>query len=700
MEYKFFGFGDMTVVYALEADTAVVTLVPAGTEGALAEEKMNGIDPFGNKRLEPSMQVALEGDAYPRELSAGKTHRNMGLSRRFGIPWFSYERGEEGTRLVAEFTSDGIVARQVYTQRAGAPAIETHCEVFNGSGRNIVLESVPSFFLSRLSPFVRFNDEADLRIHRLRNYWSAEGMLVSDFPSALSMEDSWSGLGIRLEKFGQAGTMPANGWLPWAAVEDRTHGCTWAVQSEAPASWQMEIANVYNGISLCGGQADFTFGHWKKELGRGRSFATHSAWLTVCRGGLERAAQRLVHNAEGALNVPPAEEDLPVIYNEYCNSWGRPELSFVKEMLPVCKELGIGYFVVDAGWYREEGQGWNLIGDWKVNEEKFPGGLKEYAALCAKYGLRAGIWFEFENVSPASRVAAEHPDWLLTYAGKPIVHDDRCMLDFRKEEVRAYVHEKVTRLLLETGIRYIKCDYNESVGIGVDGAESLGEGLRRHAEAVLGFYRSLREEVPDLVIEICSSGGMRHEPLWSSLGSMSSFSDAHEGPEGAVIACRLHRFLPPRKMQVWAAVKDDYDENDTYFTLAKGMLGRLCLSGRLYGRTPAVMRAVREGVAFYGRIKDVLRDGETLRIRSDGIGYLRDIHGTQTLLRASADGKKLLWYCFAIGVPRRAVTEEVPEGYKLAAVYGNAAVTQNGNALTAVAADARMAGAVALLEKE
>lgn len=700
MEYKFFGFGDMTLVYAIEEGTAVVTLVPSDMTDRLTEEKMNGIDPFGNKRFEPAMQVAVEGDAYPRELSAGKTHRNKALSRRWGLPRLEYAKEGGTVRLTAEYkTAEGLIARQIYTQPKGTCAIETHCEVHNAGADAVVLESVPSFFLSRLSPFVKYNDQADLMIHRLRSNWSAEGMLVSAPPSAYAMEDSWSGLGIRMEKFGQVGTMPANGWHPWAAVEDRTNGCVWAVQAEAPASWQIEIANVYNGISLCGGLADFTFGHWKKELGAGESFATHSAYLTACRGDVERAAQRLVHFAEAKMYVLPSEEDLPVIYNEYCYTWGKPNLSVVKKLLPVCKDLGIRYFVVDAGWYRKEGKDWNNIGDWNVNPDLFPGGLGEYAKLCAQYGMTAGIWFEFENVSPDSDVAKQHADWLLTYAGKTIVHNDRCMLDFRKKEVRDYVHKKVTELLLETGIRYIKIDYNESVGIGVDGAESLGEGLRQNSEAALGFYRSLREEIPDLVIEICSSGGMRHEPLWISLGSMSSFSDAHEGPEGAVIACGLHRFMPPRKMQVWATVKEDYDADDTYFTLAKSMLGRMCLSGRLYGRDEKVMRAIREGVSFYEEIKGVLRAGETLRIRSENIGYLRDIHGVQTLLRASADGKKLLWYCFAIGCPGRAVSEEIPAGYKLAAVYGNADVAQKGNAITAVAADAKMVGAVALLEK-
>ncbi len=700
MKYKFFRFGKTTIVYGLESGIATMTMVPSDMTERLCEEKMNGKDPFGRVRPEPAMQIAVEGDDYPREFSAGKTFRNKALSKRWGLPKFEFTENEAGRNLTAAYRSgEGLVARQIFVQRPGDEAISTYCEVKNETAGSIVLECVPSFFLSRLTPFVKFNDQADLVIHRMRNYWSAEGMLVSGAPSEYGLEDPWSGLGVRVEKIGQVGTMPANGWLPWAAVEDKTNGCAWAVQLEAPASWQIEIASAYNGISLGGGLADFAYGHWKKNLAVGETFRTHRAFLTACRGNFMKAAANLVRLQENGMDVPLSEKSLPVLYNEYCYTWGKPSLEIVRKLLPVCQRFGFKYFVVDAGWYSEEGKDWNSLGDWNVNRRLFPGGLKEYADLCGEYGLTAGIWFEFESVSFDSAVAKEHPDWLLTYENKPIAHEKRCMLDFRKKAVREYAHEKVTKLLLSTGIRYIKIDYNETVGLGVDGAESLGEGLRRHVEEALGFYRSLREEIPDLVVEICSSGGMRHEPLWLSMGSMCSFSDAHEGPEGAVIACNLHRFIPARKMQIWATIKDDYDKDDACFTMAKSMLGRMCISGNLSDKSEAVLETVRGGVEFYDRIKDVIRDGETIGIGQKGITYLRELHGVQTLTRLSKDERRMLWYCFIVGRPGETVTETIPRGYRPVSVYGNAEVFLENVQISAVAAEADMVGCVVLLEK-
>ena len=98
-------------------------------------------------------------------------------------------------------------------------------------------------------------------------------------------------------------------------MEDKTNGVTWAVNLEAPASWQIEIANVYNAISLCGGLADFTYGHWKKNLSCGEQFRTRTAQIAVVKGNAEEAAQTLVRYSDKTEPVRPCERSLPVIYN-------------------------------------------------------------------------------------------------------------------------------------------------------------------------------------------------------------------------------------------------------------------------------------------------------------------------------------------------------------------------------------------------
>ena len=131
----------------------------------------------------------------------------------------------------------------------------------------------------------------------------------------------------------------------------------------------------------------------------------------------------------------------------------------------------------------------------------FPEGLRATTDAVNARGMILGIWFEFEVATRHSNASHEvahqlHRD------GVPIEVGTRRFWDFRDPWVHDYLGEKVIRLLRDAGIGYLKVDYNDTIGIGCDGAESAGEGLRSHMEGVVRFFRRIQEELPELVIEI------------------------------------------------------------------------------------------------------------------------------------------------------------------------------------------------------
>ena len=331
--------------------------------------------------------------------------------------------------------------------------------------------------------------------------------------------------------------------------------CTWAVSLEAPASWHIDAVHHQTSICLTGGIADFESGHFRKKLAPGEEYRTYSGFLTAVEGGLEEACAALQELYAARLALPPAEEDLPLIYNEYCYSWGNPGMETLKPVIDECARLGVREFVVDVGWWRPDERSWYTFGDWNPSPVLFPEGMGELTSYIRARGMIPGLWFEFEGVSADSTLFGAHADWLLTRDGYPIRHRERSLLDFRKPEVIGYLREKVIKLLKENDFGYVKVDYNEPIGIGCDGAESYGEGLRQQIACVISFFEEIRREIPGIVIEVCSSGGHRLEPKFLSLASMASFSDAHLGLEGAVIAADLHRYMLPRQMQIWAVVE-------------------------------------------------------------------------------------------------------------------------------------------------
>lgn len=649
IDKKFYNLGDIAVCFITVDGVTETVFVPADMTDRLNDEKLAGISPLG-WMISPETQVhiALSGDGISNDFSPGNTLRNSDTAFSLKFKGAKYEEQSGKQILIAAFENDkGLVARQVYSC-TGAGYLETYTELEN-RGDNVIVEALPSFNMARISPFERFDDPNDIVIHRLLSNWSGEGKLYSVSAADIAFEASWSGLGVRTMRISQTGTMPARGYLPFISVEDKKNGVCWAAETEAPASWTIEAIFRNNALSVGGGRGDFLSAHWRKTLKTGETERTNKAYLTVTKGTLENAAARLVRHFDFSDEIKDVERDLPVLYNEYCYTWGKPEAKTLEKMLPEIAALGCKYFVIDDGWfYNVYNDKRYVIGDWNVNKEYYPEGLKAFADKVRSYGMIPGVWYEFEGVSEHSDVYRDHPDWLLTRDGKIINNVGKAFLDFRKEEVRNYLREKVIKNLVNCGIGYMKVDYNSNAGFGADGAESYGEAIRRHIDAVLAFFEEIKRSVPSLILEICSSGGMRHEPRFLSLGDMCSFSDAHENAGGVPIAMNLHRFIPPRKLQIWATIRDDYNADDVKFTVAKAMLGRICFSGNLGNKPQKIIDILKESVSFYEKLKPTIANGETITIENGGISTYLFTKGSPYLVRRSADGKKKIVYAFAI----------------------------------------------------
>jgi alpha-galactosidase len=363
------------------------------------------------------------------------------------------------------------------------------------------------------------------------------------------------------------------------------------------------------------------------------------AYLTVVSGGLEDACDRILEaQAPDYTVLPASERELPVIYNEYLDSWGRPTEESILAQIELQKKLGSKYLVIDAGWYYN-GNWSRRQGDWQVSLDLFPGGIKAITKKIREAGLVPGIWFEFEVVGDESEAFQTNKEHFLTRDGKMVFKSQRAFWDLRKEEARQYLFEHVIEFLRENDFGYIKVDYNETIGIGVDGAESLGEGLRQCVLQTHAFFARMKQELPELVIENCSSGGHRLEPSMMNLCSMASFSDAHECVDIPLIAAAVARMIPAAKSQIWACLQEKDTLHRAIYSLANGFLGRLCLSGKAAAFTGEKGEAAKKAVVLYDRCKDTIRDGAS-RLQADMSESWTKPLGWQGSVRVRRDGKQ------------------------------------------------------------
>lgn len=651
-----FIFGDTAVEYRLDPATGLVGLriYPEALRAQVVEPREwfrefehacmgANAENFPARPIDSLVQAKVVGDDYATGFAQGYTLRNGATT--LGLKYVDQEvREEAGETVVVTRLRDelGRAAEHHLAWRAGDTTLRVRTVFRNDSAAPLTLELLSSFSLGELTPFDAADAPNRLRVHRLRSAWSAEGRLDTRTVEELNLERSWQGHAVRGERFGQVGSMPVKGFFPFAAVEDIAVGVTWGAQLAWLGSWQMEFYRQSDALNLSGGLADREFGHWTKTLAPGESFTTPEAILACVAGDLDALCHRLTAAQQPAADTHPAiEADLPIICNEFCTTWGNPTHGNLEALAKRLAGSPVRYLVIDAGWYGEPGSAWwNAQGDWIASPARFPQGLGATAGMIRDHGLVPGLWFEFE-VAGADSAAFRLTDHQLKRDGFPVTTTRRHFWDFRDPWVHDYLAERVIALLRDGGFGYAKFDYNETIGLGVDGAESLGEGLRQHLEAVGGFYDRIRRELPELVIEICSSGGHRLEPSMLARGAMASFSDAHESLEIPIIAANLHRVLLPRQNQLWAVLRAADNQRRLTYSLAATFLGRMCLSGDLHDLSAEQWAIAQRAMDLYARVAPIIKGGRSFRHGPTVTSY-RHPAGWQAVLRVADDDQSAL----------------------------------------------------------
>lgn len=656
--------GDMAAVYYGNIDCLSLTLVPESKIKQISLQKLKSGDSL--------IQVSIAGDILPSAYAGGISMRNGFAVEALKLSGQYIEYDKKSVTVVTEFSrEDGQKAIHRLKTHTTQTLISS-VTYFNGSSDIITLNMLSSFSLSGLTPFIDGEAPESMLLHRFRSYWSAEGHPESIAIEDLQLEPSWSKWATKCERYGQVGTMPTRHFFPFAAIEDIVSGVTWGAEISWPGSWQMEPYRKGDALSLSGGLADFEFGHWQKNLLAGEEFTTPDAILTVADGGRDEVCDRLLTYFEPFFkNLPESEYDLPVLFNEFCDTWNNPSSETVSRELSALKGLGIEYFVIDEGWSREPDKpyikGYN--GDWNVSKARFGGDIRPVMEQIRKEGMLPGIWFEHEIAGVCSDLFNQHPDKLLTLHGRILRTRNRAFLNFCDSWVQEYLYKKVALFLKENNIGYLKIDYNDTLGVGCDGSESPGESLRQQVKATYEFRRRILECNPDLVLENCASGGHRLDPYSMSECSMASFSDAHECLNIPVIASNLHMLIHPRQSQIWAVLRASDTPRKIVYSMVNGLLGRLCISGSVDALNPAQYSLVKDGIEFYKQVRHIIRDGISRRICKCNKASA-NLKGWQAVIRFNKKRNEMLLVLHAFGeMNGRHINVDVPEGFKIKRSY-------------------------------
>ncbi|KAK2601598.1 Alpha-glucosidase 2 [Conoideocrella luteorostrata] len=345
----------------------------------------------------------------------------------------------------------------------------------------------------------------------------------------LELKGDWAREGIRVRRevgFGTQGFGSTTGYSshlhnPFLALVPRT---TTESQGEAygfslvyTGSFAAEVEKSSQGITRAMLGLNPSQLSW--PLGPAESLVSPEVvaiFSTTGIGGMSRKFHNLYR--KHLMKSKYATETRPILLNSWEGLHFNYNASTIYNLAKETAALGAKLFVLDDGWFGvkhprlSDNAG---LGDWEVNPQRFPDGLKalvdNITALpvsASSEKLKFGIWVESEMVNPDSSLYEQHPDWALHAGDYPrSLVRNQLVLNLAMPEVQQFVIDSVSKILNSSNISYVKWDNNR-------GIHEIPSSYTDH-QYMIGLYKvykTLTERFPDVLWEGCASGGGRFDP--------------------------------------------------------------------------------------------------------------------------------------------------------------------------------------------
>ena len=369
-------------------------------------------------------------------------------------------------------------------------------------------------------------------------------------------------------------------------------------------------------------------------------------------GGMSRTFHDLYRNH--LIRSPYKDRKRPILINNWEATYFDFDTDKLIAIAKQAKEDGIEMLVMDDGWFGHRNDDNTSLGDWKVNEDKLRGGLGHLVDEVNRIGLKFGIWFEPEMISPDSDLYRAHPEWAIAVPDrKQCRMRNQYVLDLSREDVRDYVYESVAAILRSTNIAYVKWDMNRQLsdlGSAFLGRDNQGELCHRYMLGVYELQEKLVTEFPQLLLENCSGGGARFDPGMLYYSPQIWCSDDTDAIERLSIQEGTALLFP---LSTMGAHVSDCPNHTVGRTTPFETRGNVALAGTFgyeldITRIPEADRAQIPGqVALYHKYNDLVRTGDYYRIASYRENHYYDCYS----VIAKDKSEALITYVQVMGRP-------------------------------------------------
>ena len=515
----------------------------------------------------------------------------------------------------------GIEAISHFQFCNGISVVRTWTSVINNGTENRTLEYVSSFNINGIEKEGLLEQDKKMELSVCHNSWQRELQWSKYTLPQLGLEQCQPKDYQHSSKvigFTNVGNWSAKEYVPMGFLENTETGSAIFWQIEHNGSWHWEISDQEGHLYLQLSGPSEIESHWCRVLKPGERFESVPCAVGVCASSAENgyscfddAMGELTKYRRKIRRRNADNERLAVIFNDYMNClWGDPTTEKELPLIDAAAEAGCEYYCIDAGWYAD-GFWWDWVGEWKESRRRFPNGLKEVTDHIRSKGMIPGVWLELEVMGIKCPMAQTVCDdtWFFTRHGEKVHDRSRYQLDFRNPKVIAHADEVIDRLVSEYGVGYIKMDYNIEPGIGTEqNADSAGDGLLQHERAYLSWLDGIFKKYPKLIIENCSSGGLRMDYAMLSRYSIQSTSDQDDYRKYCTIAANSPSALCPEQSAVWSYPMTSGDKEEVIFNMINAMLLRVHQSGHLGNIEPERKALVKEALSVYRKIRSDIKN--------------------------------------------------------------------------------------------
>lgn len=592
--------------------------------------KFNGIEPFLTKKYneQPNNGTGYAPVAYPAYGGLVTTEPALKLTHSDGVQTTHLEYQSHSVNqlspnvgiteiLLTDPEYDvNIILR--YTNYYDEDIITESVTVTNNENGRIAIENIASSYLPLHAE--------DYYLTHFHGIWAAEMQLVE--------EKLTHGIKSIESKRGVQTTGTANPAF-MISLDDPLNENNGEVYAGALA-WSGNYKITFeedecDRLHITAGPNDFSSTYY---LEPGESLSTPEMIWAYSNDGAGTASRNL---HDWVRNHNLANPD--VVRDVVLNSWEGAYFNFnektLTDMIDDAASIGVEMFVLDDGWFGNGEYARNSdragLGDWQVNHDKLPKGIDYIAKYAKDKGLKFGIWIEPEMVNPKSRLAQEHPEWIVKSGNRAKLEmRNQLLLDLTNPEVQDFIVATFDDVMkMSPDISYIKWDANRYVSdFGSDylPADKQSHFWIDYTKGLYSVYERIREKYPDITIQLCSSGGARldmgalkyHDEFWTS--------DNTNAMDRVLIQYGTGMFYPAQAMAAHVSTAPNHQTGmiaPLKFRFDVAMSGRLGLELQPKDLNEKEKAFAAKAIETYKKIRPIVHGGDLYRLKNpyDGKGW-------------------------------------------------------------------------------